>query len=93
MQETVQGAASAVAERAQDAWDTTRGAASSVAETATDAWDEAVRFMRRYPVATFCAGLALGVLLASAFRAVPGDSGMIRGMEKSGRDPLHPYGT
>jgi ElaB/YqjD/DUF883 family membrane-anchored ribosome-binding protein len=68
--ETAQQFASNVAERAEDAWDTTRQSvqdyASTVASGAENAWDSATTFMRRYPVATFCAGFGLGCLLAMA---------------------------
>jgi hypothetical protein len=92
IQEKAQEMASSVAERAQGAWDSTRQTASSVAETAGDAWDEVIGFMRRYPAATFFAGMAVGCLLATAWRRMPGESFMIRGMERAGHDPRHPYG-
>jgi hypothetical protein len=62
--------ASSVASRAEDAWANTRhmaeNVASSVADTAEDAWGSMVSCMRRYPLATFGAGIALGCLLTLA---------------------------
>jgi ElaB/YqjD/DUF883 family membrane-anchored ribosome-binding protein len=93
IQEKAGELASSVAEQAQQAWDTTRQAASSVAETAGDAWDEVAGFMRRYPLATFLAGAAVGFLLATAWSNMPSGSWMIRGMERSGPNPYEPTGT
>jgi hypothetical protein len=77
MTEEPQGFASAVAEKAGDAWEGAtegvRHAASTVSEYACDAWDDAVGFMRRYPGATLCAGLGVGFLLGCVLRnSLPG---------------------
>jgi hypothetical protein len=71
---TLAGMASAVKDRvedvastAQEAWDSTRQgvqhAASAVADTAGGAWGELTGLMRRYPFATFFAGVGAGILL------------------------------
>jgi ElaB/YqjD/DUF883 family membrane-anchored ribosome-binding protein len=60
--------ASAVKEKAQDAWDSTREgvqqAASAVADTAGNAWGDLTGFMRRYPFGTLFVGIGVGFLLA-----------------------------
>lgn len=96
VKETAQQAGSAVAEKAGEAWETAREsaqqAASYVADTAGDAWEGVNDFMKRYPIATFLAGVGLGMLLCGALTGASlMGSGMIRGMERSGSG--HPYGT
>lgn len=67
MKDKAQDVASSVMSSAEDAWDSTRhmaeNVASSVATTAEDAWDSMISCMRRWPLSTFGAGIALGVLL------------------------------
>jgi ElaB/YqjD/DUF883 family membrane-anchored ribosome-binding protein len=58
--------ASSVASAAGTAWDATRQGASAVANAAETAWDSTRSFMRRYPFATFGAGIAVGFLLGMA---------------------------
>jgi hypothetical protein len=41
--------------------------ASQVGSTLVDAWENTTAFMSRYPVAVFCAGVGLGVLLDRFF--------------------------
>jgi hypothetical protein len=64
-------AASAVAEKAQQAWDSTSRGVSDAAGYAADRTEDLLRAtvscMRRYPVATFFVGLGLGVFLVRAF--------------------------
>jgi ElaB/YqjD/DUF883 family membrane-anchored ribosome-binding protein len=63
--------ASAVASKAEDAWDSTKHgaeqAASAVATTAADAWQEVTGIMRRYPFATLWVGIAAGFVLSRLF--------------------------
>jgi hypothetical protein len=76
------GAVGAVGEKAQEwasqagraaeqAWDATRQGAQEWAHTAEEALDSVGNMIRRYPVATFCCGVALGFLLAEALRVAP----------------------
>jgi len=69
--EKAQDIASSVASTAEEAWESARQgvgqAASTVATTASDSWDEITRFMRRYPMATLCAGVGLGFVLSRLF--------------------------
>jgi hypothetical protein len=72
LKEKAQDVASSVSGAAGDAWDSTRhmaeNVASSVATGAEEAWDSVVSCMRRYPLASFGAGVGLGFLLALALR-------------------------
>jgi hypothetical protein len=72
VKEKVQDFTSAVASKAEDAWDSTRSAVqsagSAVARTAEDTWDNLTICMRRYPLATFAAGIGVGLLLATLLR-------------------------
>jgi hypothetical protein len=65
--------ASSVASAAGQAWDATKEgvqtAASAVADAAETAWDSTTGLMRRYPMATFAAGIGLGFLLCLALRS------------------------
>ena len=65
--------ASSVMSNAEEAWDSTRemaeNVASSVTTTAEDAWDSMISCMRRWPLSTFGAGIALGVLLTLALQS------------------------
>jgi hypothetical protein len=91
------GALESAKETAQEAWHSAReGAqdiASRVSDTAYDTWDDVSSFMQRYPVATFCAGVAVGLMCAAAFWAMPSGSHRFYEMERSGRHPERPYGT
>jgi hypothetical protein len=70
--ETAKQAVSSVSEGASQAWDATREQAqeiaSNVSEYAGDALENATDFMRRYPIATLCAGFGLGFLFAQLLR-------------------------
>ena len=70
--EGAQNIASSVAETAGEAWEATKHGAqqvgSMVAGAAETAWEDTVAFLRRYPVATLCAGICLGFVLALAVR-------------------------
>lgn len=72
MKDKAQEFASSVASTAEEAWDSTRhmaeDVASTVATTTEDAWDSMVGCMRRWPLSSFAAGIALGVLLTLAFQ-------------------------
>jgi len=80
VKDKAEGIASAIAEKAEDAWDATKHgveqAASCIASTAENAWDDVNSFMRRYPMATlgigFGLGLALGLALSNVPRAMQG---------------------
>lgn len=89
LKEKAQDLASTVASSAEDAWDTTRQgvqqAVTAVASTAEDAWTNVADFMRRYPLATFCLGLGLGILLTRAFEWSPSMSWSRRQLEHPGR--------
>jgi hypothetical protein len=64
MRNKAQEAASAVGATAGQAWDNLKqgaqSAASTLAGTGEDAWEEITHFVRRYPVATFAAGVGVG---------------------------------
>ena len=68
--DTARSLASNVASAAEQAWDgASHGvqyAASAATQTAEAAWDGLRDFLRRYPIATFCAGAAVGALAALA---------------------------
>lgn len=70
--EGAENVASSVATTAGHAWDATRhgveSAASTVAGAAESAFDDATAFLRRYPMATLGAGIALGFVLSMALR-------------------------
>jgi hypothetical protein len=69
---TVAGAASSVASAAEQAWETTshgaQQAASAVAHTTADAWGSVRSCMSRYPLATFFAGVGVGMLAVMALQ-------------------------
>jgi ElaB/YqjD/DUF883 family membrane-anchored ribosome-binding protein len=73
VKDKAQDVASSVMSRGEDAWDSTRqmaeNVASEVATRAEDAWDSMISCMRRWPLSTFGAGVALGVLLTLALRS------------------------
>lgn len=70
VRQAAEGAATAVAEKAQQAWDATKDRAehlpTDVSDAASNAWDDVAGLIRRYPVAAFGVGLAVGCLLACA---------------------------
>ena len=72
LRDKAEDVASSVASTAEEAWDSTRhmaeNAASSVATTAEDAWGSMISCMRRWPLASFGAGVALGALLTLALQ-------------------------
>lgn len=67
LMDKAQELASNLGTKAEDAWDSTRHgvqrAASTVAGTAEDAFASATECMRRYPIATLCAGFGVGFLI------------------------------
>jgi len=71
VKEKAQDFASTVTEKAEEARDNTRRgvqeAAATVASGAETVLENVTGFMRRYPLATFCAGFGLGCLLTMAF--------------------------
>jgi ElaB/YqjD/DUF883 family membrane-anchored ribosome-binding protein len=77
IKEKAQDVASAVGERAEQAWDATRryvgDAASAVADQAEAAWDTVSDFFHRYPIPMFFVGMGLGFLMALAFTNMSGD--------------------
>jgi hypothetical protein len=60
----------AVAEKAQEAWDATKQQASrmaaNVSATASNVFEDVTALIRRYPIAAIGAGFALGCLVACA---------------------------
>jgi hypothetical protein len=72
VQEKAREWASGTAQSAEQAWETTRRTAQDLttgaADTAEQAWDNLSTIARRYPIATFFCGMALGFLLAEATR-------------------------
>jgi hypothetical protein len=73
IKDKAQDFASSVMSTAEEAWGTTRemagNVATSVASTAEDAWDSMISCMRRYPLSSFAAGMALGVLVTLAMQS------------------------
>lgn len=67
VKDTAQDVASTVAEQAEDLWDSTRQgiqqASTAAYDQAEDAYLSVTDFMSRYPLATFCTGCCVGVLL------------------------------
>ena len=97
VQHTAQDLAASTLSGAGAAWDRTvhgaQGAGSLVAGTAGDAWGEMTHLMRRYPLATFAAGAALGFLLARLLdpaTAPRGNASLYYSPDGPGRD-VYPY--
>jgi ElaB/YqjD/DUF883 family membrane-anchored ribosome-binding protein len=71
IKDKAQDVASQVASTAGDAWESTRhtaeNVASSVTTSAESAFDSMVACMRRNPLASFGAGVGLGILIGMAF--------------------------
>lgn len=89
LKEKAQDLASTVSSSAEEAWDGARRgvqqAATALAGTAEDAWASLTQCMSRYPLATFGAGIFLGILLTRAFAWSPGMSWSRRQLEHPGR--------
>jgi ElaB/YqjD/DUF883 family membrane-anchored ribosome-binding protein len=69
---SVGDAASSVAEKVENAWDsasgTVRDSAHYVSDRASDFWGDATDMVRRYPVTSVLIAFGLGCLAASLFR-------------------------
>jgi hypothetical protein len=87
IKEKVQDAASTVAHRVEDAWDSAatgvREGARAVTDTAEDFWAGTTRTIRRYPVASVLIAFGLGCLCASLFRVPHWSDDMTRRMSRS----------
>jgi hypothetical protein len=83
----VADAASTVAHRVEDAWDSASGGvrqgAEAVAHTAEDFWTGTTRLIRRYPVASVLVAFGAGCLCASMFSLPRWTDDVARRMSRS----------
>ncbi len=88
VKEKAQDLASAVASKAEDAWDSTRQAASAVRDTTADVWGDLTGFMCRHPLATLFFGMGVGFCLS---RVIEGRSMRTFGHWDFGREAGNQY--